>query len=107
MAVVHHRVHALLASSFEILAVRFGRVSIATRSGFVVSGSNVDVSRHMNQVAGGRRQHLEPHGAGQRPFGMWRRFDGVNVVMVCACVPWITSQYGLENRDDLFGAVSR
>ena len=64
VAVVHHRIHALLAGGLEVFAVSFGGVGIASSGSFVVPRSNIDVGRHVNQMPCGRRQYLEPLSAG-------------------------------------------
>ena len=108
VAVVHQRVDAgRHAGDFHGVSIHLRRVGIALDRGGVVSRAGVDVSGHVNQMAGPRDQGLQPLSGGERPFGTSRSLHRVDVVMVGARVHGIPLEHRFQHGDDLFGPLRR
>ena len=91
----------------EVLAVGPGAGLVRAGGGGVIADSRIHVRRHVGQVAGGRRERVEPHRTRQRADRCWRRFHGVDVVVIGAEVIRIACEHGLQHGDDLVRAVRR
>ena len=77
---------------------------VGAGGGGLVADARIDVRGHVGEVAGGRRQRIEPQRARQRAARRRRRLDGVDVVVIGAEVIRIACEHRLEHGDDLVGA---
>ncbi len=107
VVVVHQRVDAACAASLDVVAVGDYRQLIALYSLLMVAGEQVDVRRHMNQVAGIRSKAHQSVGSRCAAFRVWRCLDGVNVIVIRPGVIGVPPEDTLKDLDDLKSPVCR
>ena len=104
VAVIHHRINTLRARLLDVRTVHFCSFLVGLNRGFIVSGADVNMGGHVNDVAGPRREPGQPIGSRQRAVGIIRSLDRVNVVVDRAQVIGIALDHALERAHNLFGA---
>jgi hypothetical protein len=90
----------------EVGLVRVDRMLVCCNRVVPPAHSDVDVCRHVNDVASSRHQPREPLGTWYSPFGM-DFLDRVNVEMAGARMIWVLPYDALECRHHLPRAGSR
>ena len=101
VVVIEHRIDALHLALLDVAVVDIGGDLVARPPLPIVADQQVDVRRHVDEMAGGRRDRRQPLRRGQRPFRMRRRLDGMNVEMVGARMIGIARQHRFQDRYDL------
>src|SRR5207244_3935561 len=91
----------------EKLLIRGCRAFVAMCGRGVIAYSGINMRRHMNEMTGGGSKFLESRSAGEAALRMRRRFDRMNVIMICAEMIRIAFQNRFENCDDFLGSFAR
>ncbi len=107
MGVVHHRVDARRLLRRDVGLVDLDGARVRVGGVRVAADPHVDVRRHVHDVAGRRHGGRDRVGSAERPLGMRRRLDGVDVVVVRARMAGGAGEDLLERRHDLLRAGLR
>jgi len=104
---VGESVEAISRSDHEVLAIGLCARLVGSRGSGLVADTRVDVSRHVREMTGRRRQPIEPRRARKAASRRRRRLYGVDVVMIGPKMTRISRENRLEHGDDLLRAFGR
>ena len=96
---IHHVARHRIAG--EVRLVGLDGVDVGHRRVVVSTGPQIDVSRHVHDVAGARHERRQLVGVLLGAARVGRRFDGVNVQMNRAGMVVLAREHRLERRDHL------
>ena len=100
VSVVAHRVKRLRALRTEIRLIHRRRGGVGPRRAPVLAGADVDVRRHVHEVAGSRHERLEAGCRRGRTLRCARGLHRVDVIMVRPRVRGLLREYALDLRGD-------